>query len=130
MTRKNLIFVVDDDQVVNTLVTRRLEALGYPVRSFASGEECLDELAGDPDLIVLDYWFESDGRSSLNGLEVVERIRAVRPVLPIIILSGQENGEVVFELARKGISSYVIKDSSLADNLVHQVTDILRNDDK
>jgi DNA-binding NarL/FixJ family response regulator len=59
---------------------------------------------------------------------VIERIRAVNPGVPVIILSGQEKGEVVFELARKGISAYVIKDASQIENLVCQVTDILRKD--
>jgi hypothetical protein len=33
------------------------------------------------------------------------------------MLSGQEKGEVVLELARKGIDDYVIKDNNLLDNL-------------
>ncbi len=33
------------------------------------------------------------------------------------MLSGQEKGEIVLELARKGIDDYIIKDNNLIDNL-------------
>ena len=36
---------------------------------------------------------------------------------PVIMLSGQEKGEIVLELARKGINDYVIKDNNLIANL-------------
>jgi CheY-like chemotaxis protein len=124
--KKKLIFVVDDDQVANTLVKRRLESLGLDVKSFAFGEECLEQLGEDPDLIILDYHFESRGRNAMDGMAVFERIRAVMPAMPVIILSGQENGEVVFELIRKGIDGYVIKDAALIGNLITSVNDILK----
>jgi len=33
------------------------------------------------------------------------------------MLSGQDKGEIVLELARKGIDDYIIKDNNLIDNL-------------
>jgi len=39
------------------------------------------------------------------------------------MLSGQENGEVVLELARKGIIDYIIKDNNLLDNLNTAIRD-------
>ena len=53
----NLIFVVDDDPVVTSLVSNRLEAVGYRVRSFAYAEDCIAALDEMPDLIILDYYF-------------------------------------------------------------------------
>jgi DNA-binding NtrC family response regulator len=53
----------------------------------------------------------------MNGMEVFDKIRAAKPDVPVIMLSGQENGEVVLELARKGIVDYIIKDNNLLDNL-------------
>lgn len=50
-------------------------------------------------------------------MEVLDRIKADSTELPVIMLSGQEKGEVVLELARKGINDYIIKDSNLIDNL-------------
>ena len=53
----------------------------------------------------------------MNGMEVFDKIKAQKPDIPVIMLSGQENGEVVLELARKGIVDYIIKDNNLLDNL-------------
>lgn len=53
----------------------------------------------------------------MNGMEVLDKIKLVKPDISVIMLSGQDNGEVVLELARKGIDDYVIKDHNLVDNL-------------
>jgi len=37
------------------------------------------------------------------------------------MLSGQEKGEIVLDLARKGIDDYIIKDHNLIDNLILSV---------
>ena len=53
----------------------------------------------------------------MNGMEVFDKIKELKPDIPVIMLSGQEKGEIVLELARKGIDDYVIKDNNLIDNL-------------
>ena len=40
------------------------------------------------------------------------------------MLSGQEKGEIVLELARKGIDDYIIKDNNLIDNLNVAITEL------
>jgi len=50
-------------------------------------------------------------------MEVFDEIKKVKPDIPVIMLSGQEKGEIVLELARKGIDDYIIKDNNLIDNL-------------
>lgn len=126
MGRKKLIYIVDDDPVVNMLVNRRLTSEGYLVKSFRYGEECLNELNADPDLIILDYYFISEDKEVMNGMEVYTRIMELMPRNHVIILSGQENGEIVLELARKGIDDYIIKDHNLIDNLILSVRESLK----
>jgi len=53
----------------------------------------------------------------MNGMEIFEKIKEQKPDTPVIMLSGQDKGEIVLELARKGIDDYIIKDSNLIDNL-------------
>jgi hypothetical protein len=40
------------------------------------------------------------------------------------MLSGQDKGEVVLELARKGIDDYIIKDNNLIDNLSTAINEV------
>lgn len=117
MGNSKLIFIVDDDSFINMLVVKKFTAEGYAVEAFESGEECLKALNRNPDLIILDYLFVSKEEKVMNGMEVFDRIREARPGIPVIMLSGQEDGEVVLELARKGIVDYIIKDNSLLENL-------------
>ncbi len=117
MNEKKLIFVVDDDPLINTLVVKRFTAAGYNLEAFVYGEDCLKELNKNPDLIILDYFFINKNAEVMNGMEVFEKIKKVKPKLPVIMLSAQEKGEIVLELARKGIDDYIIKDHNLIDNL-------------
>ena len=123
MTAHKLIFVVDDDPVINTLVVKRFTSAGYQVVAFENGEDCLEALNKKPDLIVLDYFFVNNKRELMNGMEIFEKIKELQPDTHVIMLSGQDKGEIVLELARKGIDDYVIKDNNLIDNLNVAVTE-------
>ncbi|MDF1558831.1 MAG: response regulator [Bacteroidales bacterium] len=122
---EKLIFVVDDDPLITTLVATRFESAGYRVRAFAYGEECIAALDEKPDLIILDYYFVKEGDEPMDGMAVFEGITRLAPEVPVIMLSAQEKGAVVLEFARRGIADYVIKDNDLIDNLQAAVRDIL-----
>lgn len=124
MNKEKLIFIVDDDPFINRLVVKRFSSNGFKLEAFETGEDCLNAINSNPDLIILDYFFSVDS-SSMNGMEVFDRIRKVRPGLPVIMLSGQDKGEVVLEMARKGIDDYIIKDNNLIDNLGSAIHDLL-----
>lgn len=127
MSDQKLIFMVDDDPFINMLVVKKFTSAGYIVEAYESGEDCLKELYKDPALIILDYLFMKDDKIFMNGMEVFDKIKEIKPKVPVIMLSGQEKGEIVLELARKGIDDYVIKDNSLLDNLEDSIKELLKN---
>jgi CheY-like chemotaxis protein len=127
MNKHKLIFVVDDDPFINMLVVKRFTSEGFTVEAYESGEDCLKELHKNPDLIILDYLFVKENRQFMNGMEIFDKIREFNPEIPVIMLSGQDRGEIVLELARKGIDDYVIKDNNLLDNLRSSIIDLLPN---
>lgn len=124
MSNKKLIFIVDDDPFINMLVVKRFTSEGYSIEAFSYGEDCIKALGKKPDLIILDYFFVNPGKEVMNGMEVFDKIKEVKPDLPVIMLSGQEKGEIVLELARKGIDDYIIKDNNLIDNLHAAITEL------
>jgi CheY-like chemotaxis protein len=124
MSNQKLIFVVDDDPFINKLVVKRFTSEGYRLEPFEFGEDCISALAKNPDLIILDYFFVSNEREVMNGMEVFDKIKEMKPDIPVIMLSGQEKGEIVLELARKGIDDYIIKDNNLIDNLNTAITEL------
>jgi DNA-binding response OmpR family regulator len=128
MSTRKLFFIVDDDPFINQLVVKRFNSENVLVESFEYGEECLKSMDKNPDLIILDYYFFKSGSEVLNGMEIFDKIREINDDVPVIMLSGQDRGDIVLELARKGITDYVIKDNSLITNLEVAIKDILGSD--
>jgi two-component system, OmpR family, response regulator len=125
MNKQKLIFIVDDDPVVTKMIVKRFTSDNYRLEAFDYGEDCLIALDKKPDLIILDYYFIKSDKKVMNGMEVFDKIKETNPNVPVIMLSGQERGELVLELARKGIDDYVIKDNNLIDNLKASIVELL-----
>lgn len=128
MSKPKLIFVVDDDPFINMLVVKRFTTSECKVEAYESGEDCLKALNKNPDLIILDYLFIKENQVFMNGMEIFDRIKGIKPKTPVIMLSGQDKGEIVLELARKGIDDYVIKDNSLLDNLEVSINELFKDE--
>jgi CheY-like chemotaxis protein len=78
------VLVVDDDPVVGKSIDRILSPRGYAVISAASGPEALERLAReDYDVVYTDIKMPG-----MDGLEVAARIKASRPWLPVVIVTG------------------------------------------
>lgn len=129
MSKKKLVFVVDDDPFILNLVQKRFDGDEMSIITFNYGEECLDQLSRNPKLIILDYLFYKKDEEVIGGMEIFTRIMEYNKDIPVIMLSGQDKGDVVLELARKGIEDYVIKDESLIDNLMIAVEDVFPKND-
>ena len=117
MNDQKLIFIVDDDPFINMLVVKRFTSKLYHIKAYGYGEDCLKEINKNPDLIILDYLFVKKNGEVMNGMEIFDKIKELKPGTPVIMLSGQEKGEIVLELAKKGIVDYVIKDNKFIENL-------------
>lgn len=128
MSDKRLIFVVDDDPFILNLVKKRLESDRFELMAYQYGEEAVENLNRNPDLIILDYLFSKPDEDVMNGMEVFEKIKEYKEDIPVIMLSGQDSGNIVLELARKGIEDYVIKDHELMDNLETAIHEIFITD--
>lgn len=125
MAEKKLVFIVDDDPFILKLVKKRFESDALEIVTFFYGEECVEKLNMNPDLIILDYLFSKPDKEVMNGMAIFHKIKEYNEELPVIILSGQDRGDIVLEMARKGIDDYIIKDETLVDNLELAMEDIL-----
>jgi len=109
---KKKVFLVDDDNMFLTMLSDHLEALDrYDISAFATGEACLARLGENPDVIVLDYYLDSAVPGSLNGMEILQRIKSANPDLKVVMLSSQEHYGVALQTIAKGALYYVIKDN-------------------
>jgi signal transduction histidine kinase/CheY-like chemotaxis protein len=82
--RPATILVVDDDPDVRAFLTESLESLGYAAVMVDGGGAALKTLEQiSPQVMILDF-----AMPGMNGAEVAQRIRELRPDLPIIFASG------------------------------------------
>lgn len=99
------VFIVDDDAFCRNIFRQHLINLGFTrIRTFADGQECLNNLTDQPDIVFLDYEMEP-----LNGLEVLRKIKRVNPDVYLIIVSGQEDMQVAINALKYGAIDYIIK---------------------
>lgn len=86
-----LVLVVDDEEMIRTLVRSLLEANGYRVVEAENGHRATELAADDLDLLITDVRMPG-----LTGPDLARKLRAERPHLPIIFISGYV-GDVVMD---------------------------------
>jgi len=128
MRKQPLIFIVDDDLLVQKLIDVELRSIKIESMCFDYGEDCLNELSLRPDLIILDYIFVKGSTPVLGGLEILRKIREYDEHVPVIILSGQDSGNAVLDLIKLGIEEYIIKDKNFLGRLKEAVLSALTPD--
>jgi two-component system response regulator NreC len=115
------IVVVDDHPIVRQGLRHLLEAESEfrVVGEAEDGIEALQLIERlKPDILVLDMMMPS-----LNGLEVLRRIKNISPITRTIILSMQSADAYVFESLKNGAVGYVLKETGPSElvNAVHEV---------
>mgnify|MGYP000440743232 CR=1 FL=1 len=104
-----LIFLVDDDPIfLKVLETQFTERAHHIIKTFSTGEECLRNLSKKPDLIFLDYYLHPED-PSLNGLIILDKIKAADPEIQVIMLSSQDQIEVAVNCMKHEAFDYIIK---------------------
>jgi DNA-binding NtrC family response regulator len=103
-------FLVDDDAVFLKLL--QIEFLQFPnfsVQTFATGELCIAGLAIQPDVIILDYHLDGVDKKAMNGIQTLDKIKAINTEIPVIMLSSQDKIEVAVDCMHHRAFDYVIK---------------------
>jgi DNA-binding NtrC family response regulator len=121
MTEKAFkIFVVEDDEWYNRLLVHNLSLIpDYEIHSFGTGKDCLAHLNEDPQVITLDYRLPD-----MKGLEVLKQIRETNTEAQVILISEQDDIEVVVELLKHGAYDYIVKSRDIKERLLNTVNNI------
>lgn len=124
--KNRLIFVVDDDRLIQNLLEYTIRSKeGFEVDVFKNGEDCLENLERKPDAIILDHHFISEDKPLMTGLEALVEIRKREKSVPVIILSGQSNESIINEYYKNGATCYIAKKGYFINNLLDTCDQVL-----
>ncbi|MGA2494151.1 MAG: response regulator FixJ [Roseiarcus sp.] len=99
------VFVVDDDDAMRDSLDFLLSSAGCAVRTFEAAERLLEALTDSNCGCVV-----SDVRMpGVDGLELLRRIKAARPSLPVVIITGHGDVPLAVEAMKLGAADFVEK---------------------
>ena len=104
--RRPSIAVVDDDSGFAGYLRTFLALRGYDARAYTRGDEIVAAIrqGEPPDIVLLDV-----AMPGMDGIQTLKALKAARPELQVIMLSGREQAAVIVEAVRSGAADYVVK---------------------
>ena len=125
---KKLIFIVEDNETysrsLKTFIRAHFPSINE-IKSFAIGEMCVMELERNPNIIIIDYFLNSKYTEANNGFEIIERIKILKPHTNIIVLSSEENLDVLSHTIKQFDCIYILKNHTAFNKIKLTITEIL-----
>jgi two-component system nitrogen regulation response regulator GlnG len=113
MSNKGTILVADDDRSIRTVLDQALGRVGYQVRSTGNAATLWRWASeGEGELIITDVVMPDE-----NGLDLLPRLKRIRPDLPIIVMSAQKTLLTAVKAAERGAYDYLPKPFDLKELL-------------
>ncbi len=111
---KYSVLVVDDELGIRESLAGVLQDEGYRVETVATGEDCLEQLAGHRyDLVLLDIWLPG-----IDGIKALEKITALENPPLVIMISGHGTIEAAVRSTKLGAFDFLEKPLSLDKTLL------------
>ncbi len=107
------ILIADDDRAIRTVLSQALGRSGYHVRATSSAATLWRWVEdGEGDLVITDVIMPDE-----NGLDLVPRIRRVRPDLRVVVMSAQSTFSTALKATQRGAFDYLPKPFDLKELL-------------
>jgi DNA-binding NtrC family response regulator len=124
-TKDKLIYFVDDDKLIlNLLEYTFSNREGYEVHSFLTGADCLAHLDKSPKVVVVDHYFSKNDSSNQTGMDVLKTIKETHPEVEVVILSNQNEKELIDEYLKQGAYKFIKKNDYFIDELINTLEQI------
>ncbi len=109
--REARVLVCDDEPGIRKTLSQVLGDEGYEVEAVGTGEEALQRALAPgraPDAVFLDVWLPD-----LDGLAVLDRLRAARLDVPVVMISGHGTVETAVAAVKRGADDFLEKPLAL-----------------
>ena len=99
------ILVVDDDTAHRTMLRTLVGGWGYAITEADDGRTAIDAVRDAPvDLVLMDIRMVN-----VSGIEALERIKAINPAIPVVLMTAYASVDMAVEALKKGAYDYLIK---------------------
>lgn len=121
------LFLVDDDALfLKNLEIEFMGSADFEIKTFPLGELCISNLSDNPDVIILDYHLDGINKGAMTGLETMDKIKAINPDIPVVMLSSQDKIEVAINCMHHRAYDYVVKSETAFIRLQSIITKIFK----
>ena len=110
--RSAVVLVVDDEPAIRRFVVRTLQKDGISVVEAGDGPSALEAFAAEPDRF--DALFCDLSLPDVSGEEVVRTVRAARPALPVVVMTGWDPGTAAEGIGPVGPLEWLPKPFSIS----------------
>lgn len=122
------IFLVDDDAVfLKSLEIDFLHKGNFEIKTFSTGEKCIEHLDENPSIIILDYHLNGIDMKAMHGMDTLDIIKEKKPEIEVIMLSSQDKIEVAIDCMHHMASDYIVKSETAFLRLQKTITSIFES---
>jgi DNA-binding NtrC family response regulator len=105
MKHKGKIFLLDDEELIASMLTRSLKKEGYNVHMEIQTDDVVNKIrALDPDIVILDI-----GMPERDGIDILQEIIHSRIETQVVMLTADDSAETAVRAMKLGASDYLTK---------------------
>jgi CheY-like chemotaxis protein len=108
------ILLIDDDPAVLDMVNSALAHYGMEVHAYPDAAQAL-ELVQNPNAPEFDLVISDINMEGLDGFDVIHKVKATQPHLPVVLMTGQASVEYAIRAMRMGASNLFMKPIAIRD---------------
>lgn len=128
-SREILLFIVDDDPMYTKALEHSIldKIPNVKIKTFQTGEACLQQIKQKPDVVILDYYLDSKVSYAWNGLTILKQIKKLVPKIKVVMLSVQDSLDVAVKCIENGSYDYIPKSESAFVRINNVLQNIIRD---
>ena len=115
MSKKGRIFLLDDDELIISMLSRALQKAGYETHLLSDSDQAVEKIcAWQPHALLLDI---NLGKGQ-TGLDILESLQAEGADFPVVMLTSDDSAESAIRALRNGAADYLNKPFNVEELII------------